>query len=63
MKILEAGIVTMLLEPVILLELSIGFKVRDRYESIVDKDAILPWMFIRREWRRIYQPKCKFQSL
>ncbi len=24
------------------------FKVRDRYESVVDKDAILPWMFIRR---------------
>lgn len=24
------------------------FKVRDRYESIVDKDAIIPWLFIRR---------------
>ena len=24
------------------------FKVRDRYESVVDKDAILPWLFIRR---------------
>lgn len=24
------------------------FKVRDRYESVVDKDAMLPWMFIRR---------------
>lgn len=24
------------------------FKVRDRYESIVDKDAMIPWMFIRR---------------
>jgi len=24
------------------------FKVRDRYESVVDKEAILPWLFIRR---------------
>lgn len=24
------------------------FKVRDRYESFVDKDAMLPWMFVRR---------------
>src|SRR5262245_23644141 len=24
------------------------FKVRDRYESVFDKDAIVPWMFIRR---------------
>ena len=24
------------------------FKVRDRYESVVDKDAMIPWMFIRR---------------
>ena len=24
------------------------FKVRDRYESVVDKDAIIPWLFIRR---------------
>jgi hypothetical protein len=24
------------------------FKVRDRYESFVDKDALLPWMFVRR---------------
>jgi hypothetical protein len=24
------------------------FKVRDRYESIVDKDAIVPWLFVRR---------------
>lgn len=24
------------------------FKVRDRYESVVDKDAMVPWMFIRR---------------
>lgn len=24
------------------------FKVRDRYESFIDKDALLPWMFVRR---------------
>lgn len=24
------------------------FKVRDRYESYIDKDALLPWLFIRR---------------
>jgi hypothetical protein len=24
------------------------FKVRDRYESFIDKDAMLPWMFVRR---------------
>ncbi len=24
------------------------FKVRDRYESIIDKQALIPWMFIRR---------------
>ncbi|MBK6399389.1 MAG: DUF3108 domain-containing protein [Bacteroidetes bacterium] len=24
------------------------FKVRDRYESIVDRDAMIPWLFIRR---------------
>lgn len=24
------------------------FKVRDRYESVIDKDAMLPWLFIRR---------------
>lgn len=24
------------------------FKVRDRYESVLDKEAILPWLFIRR---------------
>jgi hypothetical protein len=24
------------------------FKVRDRYESIIDKSALIPWMFIRR---------------
>lgn len=24
------------------------FKVRDRYETFVDKDAMLPWMFVRR---------------
>jgi len=24
------------------------FKVRDRYESVVDKNAIVPWLFIRR---------------
>jgi hypothetical protein len=24
------------------------FKVRDRYESYVDKDALLPWLFVRR---------------
>ena len=24
------------------------FKVRDRYETFVDKDALLPWMFVRR---------------
>lgn len=24
------------------------FKVRDRYESVVDKEALLPWLFIRR---------------
>jgi len=24
------------------------FKVRDRYESIIDKKALIPWMFIRR---------------
>ncbi len=24
------------------------FKVRDRYESLVDKDAIIPWLFVRR---------------
>ena len=24
------------------------FKVRDRYETFIDKDALLPWMFIRR---------------
>jgi hypothetical protein len=24
------------------------FKVRDRYESVVDKDALIPWLFIRR---------------
>ena len=24
------------------------FKVRDRYESVVDKDAMVPWLFIRR---------------
>ena len=24
------------------------FKVRDRYESIIDRTAIIPWMFIRR---------------
>jgi hypothetical protein len=24
------------------------FKVRDRYESVVDKEAMVPWMFIRR---------------
>jgi hypothetical protein len=26
----------------------IFFKVRDRYESYMDKDALLPWMFVRR---------------
>jgi hypothetical protein len=24
------------------------FKVRDRYETFIDKDALLPWMFVRR---------------
>ena len=24
------------------------FKVRDRYESVIDKDAIIPWLFVRR---------------
>ena len=24
------------------------FKVRDRYESVVDKDAMVPWLFVRR---------------
>ena len=24
------------------------FKVRDRYETFIDKDAMLPWMFVRR---------------
>lgn len=24
------------------------FKVRDRYESVIDKDAMIPWLFIRR---------------
>jgi hypothetical protein len=24
------------------------FKVRDRYESVVDKEALIPWLFIRR---------------
>lgn len=24
------------------------FKVRDRYESVVDKDALIPWLFVRR---------------
>ena len=24
------------------------FKVRDRYESVIDRDAIVPWLFIRR---------------
>jgi len=24
------------------------FKVRDRYESVIDKDALVPWLFIRR---------------
>ena len=24
------------------------FKVRDRYESIIDKQALIPWMFVRR---------------
>lgn len=24
------------------------FKVRDRYETYMDKDAMLPWLFVRR---------------
>ncbi len=41
------------------------FKVRDRYESIVDRDAMIPWLFIRRVNERwiYYQSECQFQSL
>ena len=30
------------------------FKVRDRYETFIDKDAMLPWMFVRRVYEGGY---------
>ena len=33
------------------------FKVRDRYESYVDKDALIPWIFIRRVEEGGYRKK------
>lgn len=34
------------------------FKVRDRYETYMDKDALLPWLFVR----RVEEGGCKFSQ-
>lgn len=34
------------------------FKVRDRYETFIDKDAMVPWMFVR----RVDEGGCKFSQ-